>query len=109
LEYQVPFDPDLYNEMAIDTCFENFFGSVLMALAVSTHKCRPRDDPRPPIPGIIQDEMRLKNRIRRSWSVTKDTALEAEFNRLQRWVSHKVIEGRNDQKIATFKSLHPED
>jgi hypothetical protein len=95
--------------MAIDTCVENFYGAVLKALAVSTHKCRPRDDPRPPIPAVIQDEKRTKDRLRRRWQVTRDPALKAEVNRLQRSVSHKLIEWRNDQWSATLESLHPED
>jgi hypothetical protein len=109
LEHKVTFDTDLHNEMAIDTCVENFSGAVLKALAVSTPKCRPRDDPRPPIPANIQDEIRLKNRLWRTWQVTRDPALKAEVNRLQRTVSHKLIEWRNDQWSATLESLHPKN
>jgi hypothetical protein len=65
LEDQIPFDPELNNGMGIDTCVENFSGAVLKALAASTPKCRLRDDPRPLIPTGIQDEIRLKNRLRR--------------------------------------------
>jgi hypothetical protein len=43
--------------MAIDACVENFSGAVLKALATSNPKCRPRDDPWPPIPAGIQDEI----------------------------------------------------
>jgi len=64
LEDQIQLDPELHDGMAIDTCVENF-GAVLKALAASTPKCRPRADPRPPIPAGIQDEMGLKNRLRR--------------------------------------------
>jgi hypothetical protein len=95
--------------MAIDTCVEKFSGAVLKALAVSTPKCCPRDDPRTPIPAVIQDEIRLKNRLRKRWQVTRDPALKAEVNRLQRSVSHKLIEWRNDQWGATLESLHSED
>jgi len=97
LEDQIPFDPELHNGMAIDTCDENFSGSVLKALAASTTKCRPRDDPRPPIPAGIQDEIRLKNRLRRQWQFTRDPALKAEVNRLQRSVTRRLNEWRNDQ------------
>jgi hypothetical protein len=65
LEDQIPFDPELHNEMAIDTCVENFSGAVRKALAASTSKCGPRDDPRPPIPAGIQGEIRLMYRLRR--------------------------------------------
>jgi len=71
LEELIPFDPELHDEMAIDTCVENFSGAVLKALAESTHKRRPRDDPRPPIQAGIQDEIRLKTRLRRQWQITR--------------------------------------
>jgi len=53
--------------MAIDTCVEKFSDAVLKALAAYTPKCLPLDDPRPPIPAGIQDEIGLKNRLRRQW------------------------------------------
>jgi len=95
--------------MAIDTCVENFYGAVLKALAASTPKRRPRDDPRPPIPAGIQDVIRLKNRLRREWEITRDPALKAEVNRLQRSVTRRLSEWRNDQWSATLESLDPED
>ena len=55
LEEMIPFNPELHNEMAIDTCVENFSGAVLKALAASTPKRHPRDNPRPSIPAGIQD------------------------------------------------------
>jgi len=107
LEDHIPFDPELHNGMAIDTCVENFSGAVLQALAASTPKCRPRDDPRPPIPAGIQDEIRLKNRLRRRWQVTRDPALKAEVNRLQRSVTRRLNEWRNDQWSVTLESRRP--
>ena len=95
--------------MAIDKCIENCSGAVLKDLAASTPKCRPRDDPRPPISAGIQDEIRLKNRLRRQWQVTRDPALKAEVNHLQRSVTRRLNEWRNDQWSATLESLHPED
>jgi len=83
-EDQIPFDPELHAGMAIDTCVENYFGSVLKALAASIPKRRPRADPRPPTPAGIQEEIRLKNRLRRQWQVTRDPTLRAETKRLQR-------------------------
>ena len=62
---QIPFGPELHNGMAIDTCVHNFSSAVLKALAASIPKCRPRDDSRPSIQAGIQDEIRLKNRLRR--------------------------------------------
>jgi hypothetical protein len=95
--------------MAIDTCFENFFGAVLKDLAASTLKCRPRADPRPPIPSGIQDKIRLKNRLWRQWQFTRDPTLEAEVKRLQRSVTRRVNEWRNDKCCATLESLDSED
>jgi hypothetical protein len=95
--------------MAIDTCVENFSGAVLRALTTSTPKRRPRDYPRPPIPAGIQDEIRLKNRLRRQWQLTRDPILRVEVNRLQKSVTNRLNQWRNDQWSATLESLHPED
>jgi hypothetical protein len=42
-------NPEMHVGMAMDTCVENFSGTVLKAFAVSTPKSCPRDDPRLPI------------------------------------------------------------
>jgi hypothetical protein len=109
LEDQIPFDPELHNGITIDTCVENFSGAVLQALAAPTPKHRPHDDPRLPIPAGIQDEIRLKNRLQRRWQVIRDPALKAEVNRLQRSVTRRLNEWRNDYYSATLESLDPED
>jgi hypothetical protein len=109
LEDQIPFDPELHVEMAIDTCVQKYSGAVLNALAASTPKRRPRADLRPPIPAGIQDELRLKNRLRRQWLVTRGPTLKAEVNRLQRSVTRRLNMWSNDQWNATLESLDPED
>jgi hypothetical protein len=108
LEDQIPFNAELRDEMAIDTYVENS-GAILKALAASTPKCRPRDDTRPPIPAGIQDEIRLKNRLRRWWQVTRDPALRTGVNRLQWSVTRLLNKWRNDQWSATLESLDPQD
>jgi hypothetical protein len=95
--------------MAIDTCVENFSGAVLKALAASTPKRRPRVEPRASIPAGIQDEILLKNRLRMQWQVTKVPALKVEVNRLQRTVTRRLNEWRNEQWGATPESFNPED
>jgi hypothetical protein len=95
--------------MAIDTCVKNFSGAVLKALAASTRKCRPRDDTRLPLPSVIQDEIRLKIRLRGRWQITREPALKAEVNRLQKSVTRRLNEWRNDQWSATLESLDPEN
>jgi hypothetical protein len=95
--------------MVIDTCVENFSGAVLKALAASTPKCCPRDDTWSPTPAGIQDEIRLKNRLRRRWQITRYLALKAEVNRLHSSVNRRLNEWRNDQWSATLESLDRED
>jgi len=109
LEDQIPLNTELHNGMAIDTCIEDFSGAVLKSVAASTPKCRPREDPRPSIPAGIQDEIRLKKRLRRRWQVTRDPALKAEVNCLQRSLTRRLNEWRKDQWSATLDSLDPED
>ena len=50
-----------------------------------------------------------EKRLRRRWQVTRDPALKAEVNRLQRLVTRRLNEWRNDQWSATLDSLNPED
>jgi hypothetical protein len=96
LEEQIPFNPELHNKMNIDTGVENFCGAVVKALVASTPKCRPRGDSRLPIPESFQDEIRLMKPLRKRWQVTRDSALRAEVNRLQRSVTRRFNEWRND-------------
>jgi hypothetical protein len=65
LETGMPPSPDLPNKGVIDACVKELTGAISKALADSTLKCRPRADPRPPLPAQIQDETRLKTRLSR--------------------------------------------
>jgi hypothetical protein len=109
LEAEIPFNPELHNDMAIETCVENFSGDVLKALAACTPKRRPRDDPSALIPAGIQDEIRLTTRLRRQWQMTRDLTMTAEVNRLQRSVTCRHNDWRNEQWGATLESIDPED
>ena len=95
--------------MAIDKCVENSSVAVLKALAASSPKRRPPDDPRPSIPAGIQDKIRLIKRLRRRCQITRDPALKAEVNRLQRSVTRMLNEWRKEQWSATLESLDSED
>jgi hypothetical protein len=64
------------DEEAIDKCVEEMTSAIQEATAASVPKRRPRADPRPPLPASIQDEICLKNRLRRQWQVTRDPALK---------------------------------
>jgi len=103
LEELIPFDPELHNEMAIDTCVENFSGAVLKALAASAPKRRPRDNP-----GLRYRRHSgwdsLKTRLRSLLQITRDPALKAEVNRLQISVTRRLNVWRNYQWSATLES-----
>jgi hypothetical protein len=47
--------------------------------------------------------------LRRQWQITRDPALKAEVNRLERSVTHQLNEWRNEQWSATLESVDPED
>ena len=93
LEGGLPSNPDLRNEVAIDACVKELSSAISKALTDSAPKCRPR----PPLPAHIQDEIRLKPLLRKRWKITKDPALKAEVNRLQRSMNNQLNEWRNDQ------------
>ena len=97
LEEIFPFDPEIHNEMATDTCVENFSDAVLKTPAASNPKRRPSDDQRPPTPAGIQDEIGMKNRMRRQGQIPRNPALKAKVNRLQMSVTRRLNEWRNDQ------------
>jgi hypothetical protein len=108
LEVGLPSNPDLTNEVAIDACIKELSSAISKALTDSTPKCHPRADPRPTIPARIQDEIRLKNQLRRRWQTIRNPAVKAEVNHLQRSVTTQLNEWRNDQWSNTLKNLDPE-
>jgi hypothetical protein len=97
------------DEEAIDKCVEELTSAIQEAIAASAPRRRPHADTRPPLPASIQDEIRLKNRLRRQWQVTRDPALKAQVNRLQRSVTYRLNEWRNEQWSDTLESLDSED
>jgi hypothetical protein len=101
LEAEIPPIPELHNGQDIDTCVENFSGDNLGALAATTPKRLTDGDPRPQIPAGIQDETRLKNRLRTRWQVTRDPVLRSEVNLHQTLVSRRLNEWRNDHWSKT--------
>jgi hypothetical protein len=57
----------------------------------------------------ILDEILLKNRLKRRWQVTMDPTLKARVNRLQRSVTHRLNECRNEQWSDALESLDSAD
>jgi hypothetical protein len=105
----LPGNPVVVDEEAIDKCLEELTSAIQEASAASAPRCRPRADPRPPLPASIQDEIRLKNRLRRQWQITRDPTLKAQINRLQRSVTYHLNEWRNGQWSDALESLCSED
>jgi hypothetical protein len=108
LETDIPFNLGIHIGVDIDTRVENFSEAVLRALGASTPKSRPSDDILPPIPAGIQDEIRLKNQLWRRCRITRDHALRAEVNRLQRSVTNQLNEWMKNQWGETLESINPE-
>jgi hypothetical protein len=50
----------------------------------------------------MQNEIRLKNRLRRQWLVTKDPAVKVQVNRLHRSVTYRLNEWRDEQWSDTL-------
>jgi hypothetical protein len=70
--------------MTNDTCVDNCSGAFLKIVAVSTPKRARVGDLWPPIPAGIQDQIRLKNQLRRKWHGARAPDLRADVNHLQR-------------------------
>jgi hypothetical protein len=109
LESRLPGNPVVNDEEEIDKCVEELTSAILEATAASAPKLRPRIDRRPLLPANIRDEIRLKNRLMRRWQVTRDPALKTQVNRLQRSVTYRLNEWRNEQWSDTLESLDCED
>jgi hypothetical protein len=92
------------DEEAIEKCVEELTSAIQEATAASALKRRPRADPRPSLPASIQDEIRLKNQLRRQWQVTRDPALKAQVNCHQRSVTYRL----NEQWSETLECLDSE-
>jgi hypothetical protein len=109
LESDIPFIPEPADEANIDRCVENLSSAIRRAIKVSTPRSGTRAGPQPPVTAPVKDEIRLKNRLRRQWQLTRDPFMKAEVNRLQRSVTLQLQEWRNDQWSDTLEALHPED
>jgi hypothetical protein len=109
LDNVIPFNTETVDMAGIDACVGSMTSAISGALEGSTPNSRPRADPRPPIPARIHDEIRLNNRHRRLWQFTRDPALKAEVNRLQRSVTPQLQEWMNDQWSDNLEAMHPED
>jgi hypothetical protein len=85
LEHRLPGNPEVVDEEEIEKCLEELTSAIHEATAASAPWRRPRTDTRPPLPASIQDEIRLKNRLRRQWQITRDPALKAQKTACRGW------------------------
>jgi hypothetical protein len=63
----------------------------------------------PPDTGLHSGRNTPENWLSRQWQITRDPALKAEVNRLQRSVTNQLNEWRNNQWSNTLENLDPED
>jgi hypothetical protein len=105
LEDRLPGNPMVVDQEAIEKYLEELISAIHEATAASVPRRRPRADPPPPLPASIQDAIRLKDRLRRQWQITRDLALKAQINGLQRSGTWQLNEGRNDQWSDALQSL----
>jgi hypothetical protein len=78
--------------MAIDNCVENVSDAFLNALVASTPKRRPRDNPRTPIPAVIQDEIGWKPDYEGSGRGPGTPLWEPRSTNLQRLLTRRLNE-----------------
>jgi hypothetical protein len=109
LEDRLPGNPTVNEEEAIDMWVEELSNAIQDALAASAPRRRPRAYPQPSLPAGIQDEIRLMNRLKRRWQVTRDPTLKARVDCLQRSVTHRLNEWRNEQWSYALESLDRAD
>jgi hypothetical protein len=109
LEDRLLVNPAVDEKKAVDKCVDEFASAMQEAIAAFAPKRRPRGDLRPPLPASIQDEMRLKNLLKKQWQVARDPSLKDQVNRLQRPATYLMNESRNDQWSDTLEFLHTED
>jgi hypothetical protein len=109
LEHRLPGNSVVVDDEAIDKGLEELTSATHEATSASAPRRRPRADPRPPLPASIQEEICLKNRLRRQWQITRNPALKAKINCLQRSVTWQVNEYRNDQWSDALEYLCSED
>jgi hypothetical protein len=105
LEHRLPGSLLVVNEEVIDKCLEELTSAIHEATAATAPRRRKRADPRPLLPASIQDEIRLKNRLRMQWKITRDPALKAQIKRLQSSVTRQLNEWRNGQWGDALESL----
>jgi hypothetical protein len=97
------------DEQEIDKCLEELTSAIHEATAASAPRRRPCADPWPLLLASIQDDVRLKNRLRRQWQITRDPALKTQINRLQKFVTYQLNVRRNDQWSDALDSSDSED
>jgi hypothetical protein len=93
---RLPGKPVVTDEEAIDKCLEEILSAIQEATAAPAPMRRPPADTWHLLPATTQDKIRMKNRLRRQWQVTTNPALKAQVNHLQRAVTYRLNEWRNE-------------
>lgn len=92
---------------AIDNSVEDL--RIQEGLAAHGPKRRPRAEPQPTFSASMQDEIRLKQRLKRYWQVTRDASLKAHVNLFQRSVGYRLNKQRNGECRDELESLDSVD
>jgi hypothetical protein len=96
LEDRIPVNLVVNDEKTIGKCVD-LTTAIQEATEESASNRRPRGDPRPLLPASVQDQTRPKDRLKSQWKIMRDSALKAQVNRLQKLVTYRLKECRNEQ------------
>jgi hypothetical protein len=112
-------NPMVNYEESIDKCFEQLSSAIQEVRAAAARKRQLRADPRPHLrfyridSGSIQDELRLKNWLRRHWKIMRDPTTKFQINdrgrsiRRNPWTVRTRRYGRSQRAWCEFLFHRP--
>jgi hypothetical protein len=106
LENKLPGNAVANDEEVIQMHVRELTGAFHVARPVSSSNGRPRADPRPRLTASVREEMRLKNRLRTQWQITECPVLKSQVKCLQRSVTYRLNDWRNEKCSDALKSMN---
>ncbi|GFV85466.1 probable RNA-directed DNA polymerase from transposon X-element [Trichonephila clavipes] len=92
----------------IDNAINNFTGMITSAISATT-VTKVISTPHLRLPHRIRELIKIKNRFRKQWQLTRNPLLKREVNSLQRQIKTQISEHRNNSWQNLLTNLHPED
>ncbi|GFX09724.1 RNA-directed DNA polymerase from mobile element jockey [Trichonephila clavipes] len=92
----------------IDNAINNFTGMITSAISATT-VTKVISTPHLRLPHRIRELIKIKNRFRKQWQLTRNPLLKREVNSLQRQIKTQISEHRNNSWHNLLTNLHPED